>query len=281
MKKFLCVAMAALLACGILAGCGKSNDPQATTGAAQNRLEKIKAAGKIVVATSPDFPPMEFTDASKSGQDQYQGYEMTVARYIADKLGVELEIQAMDFKTVLASVGQGTVDLGMSGLAVKPDRLETMDFTKGVYTTKGGHCIIVRKEDADKYKSLADFDGVKVGAQLSSLQEELLKGQTAAKVENVSKINEGVMSLKTKKIDGLAMSEPNAKIYCSKYPDDYVIAATFEYDSGEGTCIGVPKGETELVNALNEIIDEYKQDEALYEGWYQDAVDYAAQLMEG
>ena len=275
MKKFLCVAMAALLACGILAGCGGGSNEET----AQNRLEKIKAAGKIVVATSPDFPPSEFIDASKSGQDQYQGYEMTVARYIADKLGVELEIQAMDFKTVLTSVGQGTVDMAVSGLAAKPDRMETMDFTQPLRVSDDGHCIVVRKEDADKYKALEDFNGVTVGAQLSSLQAELLTNQTTAKLENVNKITEGVLSLKTKKIDGLAMSEPNAKIYCSKYPDDYVIAVKFEYESS-GACIAVPKGETELVDAVNAIIDEYKQDPALSEGWYQEAVNYAAQLLE-
>lgn len=275
MKKFLCAAMAALLACGILAGCGGGSDE----GTAQNRLEQIKAAGKIVVATSPDFPPSEFIDASKTGQDQYQGYEMTVARYIAEQLGVELEIKAMDFKTVLTSVGQGTVDLAISGLAPTEDRKETMEFTQPVRISEDGHCIVVRKEDADKYTSLEDFNGVTVGAQISSLQAKLLTEQTQANMENVNKINEGVLSLKTKRIDGLAMSEPNAKIYCSKYPDDYAIAAKFDYDS-DGACIAVPKGEAELLNAIDEIITQYKQDPALSQGWYDEAVEYAASLLE-
>lgn len=72
-----------------------------------NRLEEILQRGKLIVATSPDFAPQEFIDDSKKGQEQYVGSDILMAQYIADQLGVELEIQAMDFAMVLSSVDLG------------------------------------------------------------------------------------------------------------------------------------------------------------------------------
>ena len=89
MKKLFCAALAAAMLMATMSGCGSS----------QNRLEKILESGKLVLATSPDFAPLEFEDLS-SGEAQYVGSDIELAKYIAEKLGVELEISAMDFSAV-------------------------------------------------------------------------------------------------------------------------------------------------------------------------------------
>ena len=92
MKKLFCAALAAAMLMATMSGCGSS----------QNRLEKILESGKLVLATSPDFAPLEFEDLS-SGEAQYVGSDIELAKYIAEKLGVELEISAMDFSAVQAA----------------------------------------------------------------------------------------------------------------------------------------------------------------------------------
>ena len=80
------------------------------------RLAKVLKAGKFVIGTSPDFAPMEFKDVS-SGKTEFVGSDIELAKYIADKLGVELEIKAMEFSAIQQAVASGTIDAGISGFA--------------------------------------------------------------------------------------------------------------------------------------------------------------------
>lgn len=99
-----------------------AEEEQPAQGNPANRLEEILQRGKLIVATSPDFAPQEFIDDSKKGQEQYVGSDILMAQYIADQLGVELEIQAMDFAMVLSSVDLGESDMAISGFGWKEDR---------------------------------------------------------------------------------------------------------------------------------------------------------------
>ena len=83
-KKLLSIALGTALMITTMTGCGSS----------QNRLDKIKESGKLVLATSPDFAPLEFEDLS-SGEKKYVGSDIELAKYIAEKLGVELQVSAM------------------------------------------------------------------------------------------------------------------------------------------------------------------------------------------
>ena len=113
MKKLFCAALGAAMLMAAMSGCGSS----------QNRLEKIKESGKLVLATSPDFAPLEFEDLS-SGEAQYVGSDIELAKYIAEKLGVELEISAMDFSAVQAAIPSGQADIAISGFARTEERAQ-------------------------------------------------------------------------------------------------------------------------------------------------------------
>jgi ABC-type amino acid transport substrate-binding protein len=93
--KLICAVLVLALALG-LGACGKPAEPK-------NALEKIKAEGVLTVALSPDFSPMEFVDSSKTGQDQYVGFDVTLAKYLAEELGVRLELQADYYAGVWAN----------------------------------------------------------------------------------------------------------------------------------------------------------------------------------
>ena len=114
MKKAMAILLAAVLALACTA-CGGSKN-----GETKDRLAQIKEKGYIELCTEPYFAPYEYVDPNKSGEDQYQGMDIEVARYIADKLGVDLKITALDFTAVLAGVADGKYDFAISAIAYAP-----------------------------------------------------------------------------------------------------------------------------------------------------------------
>jgi polar amino acid transport system substrate-binding protein len=122
MKKYtkLICAILALVMCFALAACGSS----ASKAEPKNALEEIKASGVLTVALSPDFSPMEFVDSSKEGQAQYVGFDVTLAKFIAEELGVKLEIQAMSFDACQTAVSTGAVPMSISGYSWTETRAE-------------------------------------------------------------------------------------------------------------------------------------------------------------
>ena len=149
-----------------------AEEEQPAQGNPANRLEEILQRGKLIVATSPDFAPQEFIDDSKKGQEQYVGSDILMAQYIADQLGVELEIQAMDFAMVLSSVDLGESDMAISGFGWKEDREDSFELSDGFNKTGEAACqgLMIRRADAEKYPDLASFDGKLIAAQAGSLQ---------------------------------------------------------------------------------------------------------------
>ena len=236
------------------------------------RLEQILSAGKIVVGTSPDFAPMEFIDVNKTGMDQYVGLDMELARYIANELGVELEIKSMDFSTVLTSIPAGTIDLALTGLAWKEDRAEAMELSDfyNIQDDPQGQGLLVLKSELSDYQTAADFSGKIVAVQEASLQKYLLEDQLPdAEPRMIAKTTDGVLMLLSGRVDAVGVSAPNGRSFIANYPD--VAMSGFFYDySSEGNVAGIMKGETALLEKINEIIQKAAS-EGLFEKWYLEA----------
>ncbi len=262
-KKGLAWVLAVMMALSLTAALAESQG---------THLDKIVADQKIVVATSPDYPPYEFMDM----QGNIVGADIKLAEYIAEKLGVELVIEALDFDTVLAAVTGGTVDLGIAGMVPKDERRESMEFSD-IYYNDGNQVIVILKENADKIKTLADFDGKTVGAQNGTLQQELVMTQLpGATMEQIVKIPDGIMSVMTKKIDGIALASVVANQYVANYPDLVICETMFEYEP-LGVSIAMPKGETALKEAIDGIVLEI-MDSGIYFEWMEEAVELANSL---
>ena len=92
-------------------------------------LESIKEKGKLVVGTASGYPPYEFIDITSANQD-IVGIDMELAQAIADKLGVELEIQDMNFTSLISSIPTHKVDMAIAGISITEERKETMDFSE-------------------------------------------------------------------------------------------------------------------------------------------------------
>ena len=183
-KNWFALLLTAALSLSLLTGCGgSSKQSDAASGdnsadapaASESRLDKVLAAGKITNVCEPYFAPYEFIDNTKSGQEQFRGADMELARYIAKEMGVELEIVPLEWSAVLTGVGAGKYDMAVAGMAYTPERAETMAMSK-VYKPGGDQGLLVPADKVDEYTSLDDFAGKKVGFQSGTVQEVLVAG---------------------------------------------------------------------------------------------------------
>lgn len=268
----MCIAMvAALCACGSSASTPAASEPQ-------NALEKIKADGVLTVALSPDFSPMEFVDASKSGQDQYVGFDVSLAKYIAEYIGVDLSIEAMNFDACQTAVYTASVPMAISGFSWTEERAENYNISDYYYAgdNETEQVLLIRSADADKYKAAEDFAGLDVGAQNASLQMQLVTEQlTDANPITIGDIGTGVLELQNGNIEALAVAKGNASMIISSNPDLAVCSWEFDVKAEyEANVVLVTKGEDELLAVVNEALAKAYAD-GLYGEWYNAAVELA------
>ena len=126
--------------------------------------------GVLTVATSPDFAPYEFYALDEEGTPTLAGFDMDLAKYIADYLGLELEVIPMDFDGTIMELAAGKVDLGMAGYSPDPERADKMDFSD-IYIT-GGQSFVCLQSNKDQFTSLEDTNKAEysIGAQAGSIQ---------------------------------------------------------------------------------------------------------------
>ena len=286
MKKLFAMLLALVMTMGLMA-CGAqptaatdtdgdaAREDAAVTEPA-NALEKIKADGVLTVALSPDFSPMEFVDSSKTGQEQYVGFDITLAKYIAENLGVELVIEPMGFDASQTAVYTGSVPMSISGYSWTEERAQNYELSDYYYAGENEtrQALLIKKENADKYASPEELAGQDVGAQNASLQMQLVTEQLAgANPVAIGDITVGVMELKSGNIEALAVAYGNAEMIVDANPD--LVICTWEFDvkaEYAANVIMMQKGETELLDAVNAILAQAK-DSNLYDGWYKDAVE--------
>ena len=247
---------------------------ETNTSTTTDLLDKIQERGELIVGTSPDFPPNEFIDSTKTGQAQYVGSDIELAKYIAKKMGVKLTIKASSFDTVLANLQTEEIDLAITGLAYTPARAQQMEMSIGynINEDTGGQAVIIAKKDADKYKKLTDLTGLKVAAQQGSIQQQYTEDQIPdAKLQSISTIDDGVALLKNGTVQAVACSEGTADEYIEKNSELAKLDELFNSDQDyAGNRVGAPLGEKRLMKEVNKILKEVNK-KGLYEEWYKAA----------
>lgn len=283
--KVLSLALAAitlfvLCACGTAASspaAGPVSDaaPTEASAASNGVLDEIKASGELHITLSPDFAPMEFIDSSKDGQEQYVGFDVTLAKYIAEYIGVDLVIEPMSFDACQTAVYTGSVPMSISGYSWTEERSENYEISDYYYAgdNETEQVILIKKTDADKYTSAEDFSGVDVGAQNASLQMNLLTSQLPdANPITIGDLGVGVLELQNGSIEALAVAKGNAEMILDSNPDLMICSWEFEVAAEyEANVILITKGETALLNVVNEALAKAYAD-GLYGTWYEDAV---------
>ncbi len=279
MKKVFAFLLAALMILACTA-CGSSDKG----GEAKDRLAKIKEAGVLTMATEPYFAPYEFVDPSKSDQDQFQGMDIEIAKYIAEKIGVELKITALDFTSVQVGVAEGKYDMAISAMAYSPTRAESMNLSDVYYSDGDGYGFLTRIEDATKYTSIDALAGATVITQSGSVQESMYNDQINGKVDIkefklVSSMTDAYLAVSEGKADVCICDAASAKLYADANGGLDVPAFRLTVDPNmDGTVVAMPTKDTDsLKEVVNECIAELKASGQIKK-WYDEYADYAATL---
>lgn len=255
MKKVIAAVMLGVMTMGFV-GCGASSN-KASDNNSTDLLETIQEKGKLVVGMSADYAPYEFHYIDENGKDVIGGFDVDIANEIADAIGVELVIQEMDFDALVSALPAGKVDVVISGMNPTEERAKVVDFSDIYYNSQ--HGILVRTEDADKYKTFADLEGAKVGAQLGSTQEQIAKAEIPnADLQLLANVNNLILELKSGKVDAIVMEKPVAEMAVKNNPDLAVGEPTYEEKTG-GNAVGVAKNNPELLAKINEVINELNE----------------------
>ena len=256
MKKMFALLLAVLMVAALFTGCGKSSE------------------NVLTVATSPDFAPMEFCDVSKTGQDQYVGFDIMLAKYIADELGMELEILPMSFDSCPTAVTSGKATLAISGFSWMEDRAANYNLSDYYYAgdNETEQVIITLKDKEGQFASVDDFAGTKIGAQNASLQEQLCQEQLpGAEIVTIGDLSTALMQLKKGDFDFIAVAKGQADVFLSNDPD--VALSGFEFDVDPkyvGNLVILKKGDDEMTEKVNAILAKAEA-AGLYAEWYEEA----------
>lgn len=251
----------------------------------KDTLSQIKESGKLVIGTSPDFPPSEFYILDENQKKQIVGSDISIAQAIADKIGVDLEIKATDFNGVLANIQAGKVDLGISGFAQTEERKKVMKFSDGYQqdVSDDYQGILVTKEIAEKYKTLDDLKAAKltIGAQGGSIQYEIAGKLTdSSKVKQYGTMDAAFLALSSGDLEGVTVSTSSAKPILATFPNLVLLPKDhFDLDPENmyGTnVIGFPMTENNdsLIKLVNDVIKESRENGDL-EKWKNDAEEQA------
>lgn len=271
MKKQLIRLIAGLTLSAFLtvgtAGCsgtssGASSAPAAGSSAAGTSaaasgglLQSIKSRGTLVVGTASGYPPYEFIDTSKS-EKKVVGIDMELAQKIADKLGVKLKIQDMSFSAVLSSLAANNIDVAIAGISPTDERKKTVDFSDNYLDAS--QKILIRKQDADKLKTIDDFKGKTIGAEKSTTQEKLAQTEmTGSNLVSLERVPDLIMELMNKKIDGIVIESTVAQQYLLSNQDIAFSTSSFKNGTKESAIV-LSKGNEDLLKVVNEVIKENK-----------------------
>ena len=261
MKKFFAIVLALVMVLSLVA-CGQEAAPAEEAAVDEvvdytaMSIDELKgclttvADGKLTVATSPDFAPYDFYAIDENGDYQLAGFDMALAQYIADYLGLELEVIPMDFDGTLTELAAKNVDLSLAGYSPDPARMDKMDFSDIYY--KGGQSFVTVKDKADLFKSLEDTNNpdYAIGAQNGSIQMDLANENSAdADIVSLVKVTDIIAELIAGKLDGAYIETAVAECYAINYPD-LAIVLPVPYDA-EGSAVGVSKDNGALLAAVN------------------------------
>ena len=222
-------------------------------GDALSKVDKIKKAGKIVVGTSADYPPYEFIN-EVDGKIEYVGFDIEIAKAIADSLGVELEVKDMAFDGLLMALNADKVDFVMAGMVPKPERAEVVDFSKIYYLMR--QRVLINADNNDKFKTVEDLTGKRIGVQKATTQEDAANEKIKnPQIKALDKIPDIILELRNNKIDAMVIEETSGRTYVSK-SDDLVLIEDVAFENAQGgTAVAVKKGNKDLLEEINKILD--------------------------
>ena len=251
MKKLIAMMLALVMALG-LAACGNTNSSNDNANTGDDSQPEAKTT--LVVGVSADYAPFEFMYPDASGNMVYGGIDISVAQYVADEMGLTMQVENMSFDNLLASLDKGDFDIVLSAMEATPDRLENADFSDPYYTDVPP-AILVKADAADSYKTLADFSGKSVGAQTATTKLDLVNDIEGATPVALASVLDLVNELVYDKVDAILVDGGVAQQYADANPDLVIAEASAELGEAAPYCIAVQKGDPKgLLDGINAAI---------------------------
>ena len=279
MKKFLALALTAVMTMSMLTACGSSETAstgetteavtEETTEAAEETAETEESAeapveetadaavsealadGVLTVGTNAEFPPFEYV-----GDDgEPDGFDMALVKAIGEKMGVEVQIENMEFASLVSSIGS-KIDIAAAGMTVTDERKETVDFTNSYYEAVQ-YVILPADSEIATADDLKDKTiGVQLGTTGDFIAEEL-----TGNVSQYNKAVDAVNDLVNGRVDLVIIDKNPALVFESKFEGQVVAVDGAEFGfEPEEYAIALPKGDTALTDQINAAIDELKAD---------------------
>ena len=214
--------------------------------------------GKLTMSTNAAFPPYEMT----ADDGSFEGIDVEVAEAIAEKLGLELQIDDMDFDAALLAAQTGKSDMVMAGVTVTEDRQVVMDFSN-TYAT--GIQVVIVPEDSD-IASIEDMTGKMIGVQRGTTGDLYCSASVedgGFGEENVTPYDNGltaVQALQNGQVDCVVIDNAPAQEFVEANPGLKILDTEY---ANEDYAIGVAKGNTQLLNAINGALEELQADGTL------------------
>lgn len=222
---------------------------------AENTGYILAEDGVLTMATNAYFPPYEYYDEG----NEIVGIDVDIAKAVAEKLGLELKIEDMEFNAIINAVQSGRADIGFAGMTVEPDRLENVDFSTSYAT---GIQVVIVKEGSS-IQSLDDLagDDVLIGVQLSTTGDTYAVDDYGQEhVEEFNNGNDAVMALLSDKIDAVLIDQEPAKSYVAANEGLTILETEYAVED-YAACIA--KTNTALTEAVNQALAELQEDGTL------------------
>ena len=260
MKKITALLLGAVMALSLAACGGSASSAAASSEAASSEAASSETTetaelttvnpGKLTMSTNAAFPPYEMTTDTGA----FEGIDVEIAGAIADKLGLELQIDDMDFDAALLAAQQGKSDMVMAGVTVNDERKQVMDFSN---TYASGVQVVIVKEGSD-IATVDDLAGHMIGTQRGTTGYIYCSDDFGE--DSVTAYDDGltaVQALNNGQVDCVVIDSAPAKEFVAA--NEGLVILDTEY-AVEDYAIGMAKGNTALVEAVNGALDELKAD---------------------
>ncbi len=246
-KKMAALGLAAVMALSMVA-CGSSKPAETTESAAEEN-----AGGTIIFGTNAEFPPFEYvTGTGVIGE--FDGIDMAIAKQIAESNGKTAAINNMEFDSLLLALQNGQVDAVIAGMTITDERKEAVDFSVPYYAATQ---VMIVREDSDIQKA-SDMQGKKI-VVVQGYTGETCVQDLGYEYEAFKKGSETILELTNKKCDVVVIDSATAEKYVADNEGLKIVEDTDAFEAEEYG-IAVKKGNTELLNEINESINKMLSD---------------------
>lgn len=244
MKKLLSAILVLAMTACVFAGCGEKEEAEGYT---------VKE-GVLTMATNAYFPPYEYYEGS-----EIVGIDVEIAEAVAEKLGLELKIEDMEFDSIITAVQAGKADIGLAGMTVTDKRKKFVNFSDSYAT---GIQVVIVKEDST-IASLDDLKDKKIGVQLSTTGDIYATDEFGDDyVEQYNKGNDAVMALLSGKVDAVIIDNEPAKSFVAANEGLKILETEYAV---EDYAAAMNKDNEELLEKFNKALKELIEDGTVQE----------------